>query len=107
MRLIDADALWLDIANRSACLHDCCPRTKGKNGVLSLIDEAPIIEAEPVRHGRWEMHGDDDDLSCCYFCSQCGYNMDESEYLDNFSHFKYCPRCGAKMDLKEGVVESG
>ena len=50
MRLIDADALWLDIANRSACYHDCCPRTKGKGGVLLLIDEAPTIEAEPVTH---------------------------------------------------------
>lgn len=52
MRLIDADVLWANIANKSACLDDCCPRAQGKKGVLALIDEAPTIKAEPVKHGE-------------------------------------------------------
>lgn len=54
MRLIDADVLWANIANKSACLDDCCPRAQGKKGVLALIDEAPTIKAEPVKHGEWK-----------------------------------------------------
>ena len=66
-----------------------------------MDDHHTIIETAdvaPVVHGRWELHGNDDDIACSYFCSKCGYNMDEGEYLDNWSHFKYCPNCGARMD---------
>lgn len=95
MRLIDADVLLRQI---KATSKDSGFYRPLYDGFAETVNRCPTIEAEPVRHGRWEMPGDDDDLSCCYFCSQCGYNMDESEYLDNFSHFKYCPHCGAKMD---------
>ena len=50
-----------------------------------------------VVRGCWEQYGNDEDLSGSYFCSRCGYSMDETEYLDVFSHFNYCPNCGAKM----------
>ena len=69
--------------------------------VIDLLNEVPEVDAVEVVHGRWELYGDDDDLSGSYFCSNCGYNMDEAEYLDNFSHFNYCLNCGAKMDGDE------
>ena len=107
MRLVDADALWLDIANRSACLHDCCPRTKGKKGVLLLIDEAPTIEAEPVRNGRWiKQIPNRLGLSNYFVCSQCAM-VTRTRYKAMMCEDAYCKHCGAKMDLKEGVVESG
>ena len=65
------------------------------------IKEMPkivVADVAPVRHGRWELHGNDDDLAASFFCSLCGWNMDEDEYLDRWSHLNYCPRCGAKMD---------
>lgn len=62
------------------------------------IGKMPVADVEPVRHGRWELYGNDDDISASYFCSLCGWNVDEDEYLDHFSHFRYCPNCGAKMD---------
>ena len=61
---------------------------------IELILSGKLVE---VVHAEWELHGNDDDLSGSYFCSKCGYNMDESEYLDNFSSLRYCPYCGAKM----------
>ncbi len=91
MRLIDADALWANITNKSACLDDCCPRAQGKKGVLALIDEAPTIEAEPVKHDKWEFivthNGCTDDYDCK--CSECGKSGVPSD--------RYCSYCGAKM----------
>ncbi len=53
MRLIDADALKLDIA--IACVHDSNPR------FLNWLNNAPTVDAVPVvrcrecrhHHGRW------------------------------------------------------
>lgn len=84
MRLIDADALWTNIANNSACYHDCC-RAQGEKGVLELIDEAPTIEAEPVKCGHW-VYGELD----IPHCSECGTKPKEIS--------PYCSGCGAKMD---------
>lgn len=59
------------------------------------IAEIPVVDAEPVRHGKWI-----DKLSDCYWpedkiCSECG-----AEY--SFCKVQnYCPNCGAKMDAKE------
>ena len=55
--------------------------------VLELLKRGRDLEmdAEPVRHGRWE-HG--------MRCTQCGQ-------ID-LSKPNYCPNCGAKMDGGKG-----
>lgn len=56
------------------------------------IQDAPTIEAEPVRHGEWkkaELGG----VNHCK-CSKCDYPVTEGEA----EVFAFCPRCGAKMD---------
>ena len=64
-----------------------------------VINNAPVIVAEPVRHGRWEMKFakytfDTMTLSGTYpTCNLCGHaeiGVDKST--------PYCPNCGAKMD---------
>ena len=58
------------------------------------IENAPTIEAEPVRHGHWttqrtsEHDGE-------WYCSNCGY---EPVVFEN-EH--YCQHCGARMDEVE------
>lgn len=59
-----------------------------------------VIEAEPVRHGRWELKrhklfGNSYD----YVCSACGCDYALAEY-------NYCPHCGAKMDGGEADADS-
>lgn len=44
MRLIDADRLKRQVEGRS---------WRAKEKFIELIDNAPTIEAEPVKHGRW------------------------------------------------------
>ena len=46
-------------------------------------------DVAPVRHGRWECHGDCGVTEC----SACGWSIEE--YVGDYA---YCPNCGAKMD---------
>lgn len=57
----------------------------------NALEDAPTIDAEPVRHGHW-----DEDMSGCW-CSCCDDVFDFS--------YPYCPNCGAKMD--EEVMTDG
>lgn len=123
MRLIDANALKseliFDVATtmRMQEMHkkDMALR------VLNRIDEAPTIEAEPVRHGRWEWYEEwgpstwlepPDIINAGWKCTECG--IDLGEYLtaklheevyvgdmDKMPEVDRCPNCGAKMDAKE------
>ena len=104
MRLIDADALekrfklrinWLkkDVHNQySLGLYHGCETD------VKLIDEMSTIEAEPVKHGRWETNSDRPDSLICSIC-KCGFDMWKHD------PHNYCPNCGAKMDgdRKEGA----
>ena len=85
MRLIDADAL---------------PRYTGyalsADEIAIAVENAPTIEAEPVRRGRWIHDGYDlqhgNDWIHCSECGKRGINVPAD--LTN-----YCPNCGAKMNV--------
>lgn len=95
-RLIDADALEKEI-KRVYCTgcndyHGLRCRACDTDDALDMIDDAPTVDAEPVRHGRWtEPYRND--IWDCYECSCCGEKYDRT--------WNYCPRCGAKMDLED------
>ena len=109
MRLIDADALRATLGitgaketckgrqynNRFnfACNTDDAPSFAY---VCEAIDDAPTIDAEPVRHGKWIDEGQYADYHPhhAWRCSECGEHVIE---IDT-SWFKYCPNCGARMD---------
>jgi hypothetical protein len=93
MRLIDADALaekayWHgehpDVGN---------PFAEGVEAVdVSDVDEAPTIDAEPVRHGRWVLKNTCGPHTGKLHCSVCD-KIPKSLCVEH-----YCPNCGAKMD---------
>lgn len=66
----------------------------GKGVTVKDIDEAPTIEAEPVRHGEWIEYFA---YGCWHYdCPLCddGYATKERQIrLEN-----YCQNCGAKMN---------
>jgi membrane protease subunit (stomatin/prohibitin family) len=80
-----------DLISRSALLKEM--RTSGRAAYM-IVQEAPAVEAVPVRHGRWvsryakHWKGKDE-------CGECGFH--EKDHRD-LSHMKYCPNCGAKMN---------
>lgn len=95
MRLIDADAFKKE---NERLLHCDFPYLS-ETTLEELIDEAPTIDAEPVRHGKWKW------LSCTYDrvpkemeyeCSECHHKT--IVHGDNMPWEKYCPNCGVRMD---------
>ena len=86
MRLIDADAIFYS----DTIIY-------GKQLVeKATIDRLPTIEAEIVKHGRWE-----DKPTGAYgrwqsWCSVCGKHSGIGGIESN-RHKPYCPNCGARM----------
>lgn len=56
------------------------------------ILDAPTIEAEPVRHGKWKLSSYKDYA----MCTVCVFKRS----IDDQIGWNYCPNCGAKMDLE-------
>lgn len=63
-----------------------------------ILRNAPSVEAEPVRHGRWIGA----ESQCGIGCPFCGTPVDEFcnsiDYIYLIYEPNYCPNCGAKMD---------
>ena len=60
-------------------------------GALWDVQDAPAVDAEPVRRGEWT-EPYKNDIWDCYVCSSCGYAQDRTS--------RYCPECGARMDAE-------
>ncbi len=60
-----------------------------------VADERPMVEAEPVRHGRWIFNPKDaiEMMFTLPKCSECGASSADGG--------NYCPNCGAKMDKEK------
>ena len=137
MRLIDADELKeLILAERDkipkkvpCATYELMREKDNQHGnamrggirvALRCMENTPTIEAEPVRHGRWEWYEEwgpstwlepPDIINAGWKCTECG--IDLGEYLtaklheevyvgdmDKMPEVDRCPNCGAKMDLK-------
>lgn len=106
MGLIDIDAFLKDLEYEGADVCEvydggyCAIHGYSFDLIKEIINNQSIIEAEPVRHGRWELHGNDDDCGCSYFCSECHKSYDEDWFYTHgeYTPFKCCPNCTAKMD---------
>lgn len=61
------------------------------------LKDAPTIEAEPTKHGKWILNS-----QYGAECSECGTAMFEIVGAP-YTTFEpnYCPNCGAKMDEVE------
>ena len=75
-------------------------------GCTAYKNSADVVE---VKHGKWIVLAEFADKSICTECSICGeeYTYKKGrigKFVHNcYAKYNYCPNCGAKMDLKEGV----
>ena len=71
------------------------PYPEGEEVVdVSDIENAPTVDAVLVVHGRWERVIPTKSAakwSIKVSCSAC--------HRQGYTHYSYCPNCGAKMDL--------
>ena len=110
MRAIDIDYIYGRLKNQKMtepirpgdtdeAYYQC-----GWNNALCRVDMilagTPILDVEPVRHGRWVKRFCHPmrDGEWQYICSAC---KDDDYWNKNvcIQEHNYCPNCGAKMDL--------
>lgn len=87
-RAVDADILIKDLTAMKK-VYDAIEL----DGMIKALKEAPTIEADPVRHGKWE----DYDGVIRINCSNCGKVYLNTTILE-VGKCNFCPNCGAKMD---------
>ena len=63
--------------------------------IEEFIDNAPTIDAEPVRHGQWI---NKKTVPAFHHCSICGVTNKMQVSCNKYVMLRYCPNCGAKMD---------
>lgn len=64
--------------------------------VGDCLDQLHAADVEVVKRGRWERLLDNEEFaycSQCYFCWEWG--------IINNCNVRYCPNCGAHMDLED------
>lgn len=116
VRLIDGNALVKTIESNHC--KDCnnyngamC-RACGWMDAMDYIEDAPAIEAEPVKHGKWsECWSDQVRNVISVICSECGNAsitclpiiiLDGDDLLKKICiQMPYCPKCGARMEAYE------
>ena len=64
--------------------------------IENAIEEAPVADVQPVRHGRWEYYKNNGIINT-YICTNCQSKVEMAIDVEP-SKFKYCPNCGARMD---------
>ena len=103
MRLVNADALH-DSIDKETYRHTYIEQ------IHSIIDNAPTIDAEPVKHGEWirlEIKGVINPLTgknrTYTGCSCCGEPIPTDSILDCIEEeeVNFCFGCGAKMKGQE------
>lgn len=108
MRLIDADKLL----EKTECLFKDLNSTEDYMGIgynhgvgdsIAIIKNAPTIEAEPVKHGRWIIRDNPGTGWYRVTCSECGEDVTSVVPVIGFFPdakvvWDYCPNCGAVME---------
>ena len=91
MRLIDADALNKEVGKLWRDMDDVDFGELVRD-FWKVLNHFPTVDAEPVRHGRWNKIKYPDENFTFWECSACGYQSEAKAFHN------YCPHCGAKMD---------
>ena len=94
MRLIDADALY--DKTEEIYKNAQAPYRMIYRGFVDTVADAPTISPDSLRErGRWEKSRYNGFLWCSV-CKNCYVD----DHWPNDEKWKFCPSCGAKMDLE-------
>lgn len=97
----------IDADEAKSFAKECWPSDTIRLPIDAFLNICPTVDAEPVRHGYWvyDKNGMDWNLGA-WECSECGErnnNLGGTRRINpyNFVGSRYCPNCGARMDVKE------
>ena len=92
-KYIDVDQIdWIKIT--VPMLDGMLVHTKELDGVYALreaVDAMPAADVEEVKRGKWLPYRFGLGVAKCSICGAV---------YDGGDSFRFCPKCGAKMDLK-------
>lgn len=95
---IDRAALGIGLCNRD--VFENKGYADGWNAAVKILKEAPAVDVQEIKHGKWEKFYSENEFENLYHCSICGHGVDVVDCtitpLDG--RMNYCPECGAKMD---------
>lgn len=78
----------------------------GYEDATQFIQGLTSADVAPVRHGEWTKSEDDWNSLTTITCSECHEEWCfETEEDVSLLNYRYCPNCGARMDL--GGAENG
>lgn len=66
--------------------------TQGYEDALSTVENEPTADVREVKHGKWLNYRFGLEVVTCSIC-RAVYEGGDS--------FRFCPKCGAKMDLED------
>lgn len=99
-KLVDKEKLRMELRKLFTEYHGAIEKWLAY-AVEYVIDDASIVEAEPVKHGRW-INGKCSECACDRVITKV-YRDDEVAWIATYRD-NYCPNCGTKMDLEEVEV---
>lgn len=100
---------YLDTPSNSPACARYMAQLDERTRFKHMIYDSPAADVEEVNHGKWEWfeekHGtpiDGYDYDWGWHCSNCKAELsDDYDDPDTPPKMRYCPNCGAKMDLED------
>lgn len=92
-RLIDTDSVKFTDFEIVMCEGDF---KKAFKLLCEKLDDAPTVDAEPVRHGHW-INGEPISGVPYKRCTQCFCEVEATFFGESSFDVNYCPNCGSKM----------
>lgn len=89
-RLIDAEPILMRWNTESL----------GRKEMYDMVRNAPMVDAVPVRHGRWIEYGENKDGThniCCSVCDGFFKSKGHANSCYTRNKYRYCHNCGADM----------
>ena len=80
-----------------ACFRAKCDAIRANEAVIRMLNDAPAVDAEPVRHGRWIECIKTNHKAYPPYTYKAGYECLLCGRIERTDKEPYC-HCGAKMD---------
>ena len=69
--------------------------------IKSIIDQQPTADVQEVKHAK-DLQSDRAFSGWTFECSRCHFFDDDTYCIESqIDSIKYCPNCGAKIDLED------
>lgn len=109
LKMLQMQLLDLEADQDKGEYSELCENRGARDALDEAIYDIRTIKAaavQPVKHGKWRKA--EQGYDTYVECSECGLNLEMSNYVESEWRelLKYCPYCGARMDLKDSDDET-